>query len=203
MKIRYLLPLLLVLSTLAGAARSENPAQDDLLAQLAARSRAIQSLEGHFEQQKTIAVLPAPLTSHGHFTFIQGKEVYWETLMPVQSRVLLTPAGISFFDAEGKPNAPAQQAGAEVVARMFMGVIAGELDSLQGSFTLTATGSADNWKIQMVPRSANISAYITRIELRGAEFTEQLEILEANGDKTLIIITTDNVVRKPAGQAQP
>jgi hypothetical protein len=82
-------------------------------------------------------------------------------------------------------------------------VIAGELDSLQGSFTLTATGSTANWKIQMVPRSANISAYITRIELRGAEFTEQLEILEANGDKTLIIVTTDKVVRTPAGQAQP
>jgi len=173
-------------------------ADEDLLATLAARGRAIQSLEGHFEQQKTIAVLPAPLKSHGHYVFTQGKEVYWETLMPVQSRVLLTPEGISFSDPSGEQNAPAQaqHAGAEVVAKMFMGVIAGELDSMQDYFTLTATGSASAWKIQMVPRSTNISAYITRIEVRGAEFTEQLEILEANGDKTLIIITTDKVVRQ-------
>lgn len=205
MKIRYLLILLLALSAFASAADNKAPAQDDLLAQLATRSRAIQSLEGHFEQQKTIAVLPVPIKSHGRFSFIQGKEVLWETLLPVQSRVTLTPDGISFSDAQGEQNTPAQaqQAGAEIVAKIFMGVIAGELDAMQDYFTLSATGSTGDWQIQLVPRSANLSAYITRIELRGGEFTEHLDIIEANGDKTYIVLTTHKVVRKPAAQAQP
>lgn len=209
MKIRFMLAMLLVLSSFAGIARCESQPGDDLLAQLAARSQQIQSAEGHFEQQKTIAVLPVPLTSNGRFSFVQGKEVIWETLVPVQSRLMLTSGGISFADGDsdvkGEQKTPpqAQQAGAEIVAKIFMGVIAGELDSLQDYFTLTAEGSAGDWHIQLVPRSSNLSAYITRIELRGGEFTEHLDIIEANGDKTYIVFTTDKVVRKAAVQAKP
>lgn len=180
-------------------------ASEDLLAQLSARSKTIQSLQGQFAQQKTIAVLPVPLSSSGQFSFVQGKEVIWETLVPVQSRLQLTPGGISFADANGKQQSPAQapQAGAEIVANIFMGVIAGELDSLQDYFILTASGSTGDWQIQLVPRSPNLAAYITRIELSGGEFTEHLNIAEANGDKTYIVFTTNTVVRHPAQPAKP
>jgi hypothetical protein len=203
MRLRFL-PFLLILLTFAGFTRGEQ-ADVGLLAQLSARSQTIQSLQGHFEQQKTIAVLPVPISSTGRFSFDQGKEVVWETLVPVQSRLKLTPGGIDFADANGerKPPAQAQQAGADIVARIFMGVISGELDSLQDYFTLSASGTADDWHIQLVPRSANLSAYITRIELDGGEFTEHLNIIEANGDKTYIVFTTDKVMRKPAAQATP
>ncbi len=205
MKNRFLWFITLALAIASGAAYSESRMEDDLLTQLAARSQSIQSLEGHFEQQKTIAVLPVPLTSNGRFSFEQGKQVVWETLVPVQSRLTLTPGGISFADAQGEQKTPAQarQAGAEIVAKIFMGVIAGELGSLQDYFSLSATGMASDWQIQMVPRSTNLSAYITRIELRGGEYTEHLDIVEANGDKTFIVFTTDKVVRKPAAQATP
>lgn len=176
-------------------------ADTDLLAQLRARSQAIESVEGQFEQHKTIAVLPVPLASNGRFSFEQGKKVVWETLVPIQSRLELTPGGISFADAGGQQTpAQAGQAGAEIVAKIFMGVIAGELDSLQDYFTLSATGSADDWQIQLLPRSANLAAYITRIDLRGGEFTRQLDIAEANGDKTAIVFTTGKLVRKAAAQ---
>jgi hypothetical protein len=209
MKIRILFTFVLTLFALTGIVYAESEAGADaaLLAQLAARSQEIQSLDGHFEQHKTIAVLPVPLASNGRFSFAQGKEVIWETLVPVHSRLTLTPGGISFADAKGEQKtsgqAQAQQAGAEIVAKIFMGVIAGELDSLQDYFTLNATGTAADWHIQLVPRSANLSAYIASIELRGGEYTEHLDIAEANGDKTLIVFTTDKVVRKPALQAQP
>lgn len=177
---------------------------DELLDQLVARSQSIQSLEGVFEQQKTIAVLPMPLSSNGRFSFEQGKEVVWETLVPVQSRMTLTTGGIRLDDASGADKTPAQvkQAGAKIVAKIFMGVIAGELDSLQDYFTLNATGTSEDWKILLKPRSENLAAYITEIELRGSEFTEHLDIREANGDKTRIVFTTNKVVRKPVAQAE-
>jgi hypothetical protein len=214
MKTQLMVSIAFALSLLAGFAQSEtldkvSPKEkaDMLLAQLAQRSQAIQSLEGTFAQQKTIAVLPVPLSSNGRFSFEQGKEVVWETLIPVQSRLTLTPGGISFADAKGEQKtsaqAQAQQAGAEIVAKIFMGVIAGELDSLQDYFTLNATGTTADWQIQLVPRSANLSAYIATIELRGGEYTEHLDIAEANGDKTYIVFTTDKVVHKPAVQAKP
>lgn len=191
MKLHLILSLLLSLLW-TGAAHSEPAANEELLAQLTARSKAIQAVEGQFEQHKTIAVLPVPLASNGRFAFEQGKKVVWETLMPIQSRLELTPGGISFSDASG---AQSHQAGAQIVAKIFMGVIAGELDSLQDYFSLSASGTAGDWHIQMVPRSANLAAYITRIDLRGGEFTEHLDIAEANGDKTAIVFTTQKLVR--------
>lgn len=217
MKTKLMVGIAFSLSLLAALAHSETllqdseeqKADDKLLIQLAQRSQEIQSLEGTFAQQKTIAVLPVPLSSNGRFSFEQGKEVVWETLMPVQSRLTLTPKGISFADAKGEQKtstqvqAQAQQAGAEIVAKIFMGVIAGELDSLQDYFTLSATGTTAEWQIRLVPRSTNLSAYIASIELRGGEYTEHLNIAEANGDKTYIVFTTNKVVRKPAVQAKP
>lgn len=168
-----------------------------LLVQLSARSKAIQSLQGHFVQQKHIAVLPVPLNSTGKFEFEQGKGVDWETLTPVRNAVHLTPTGISFEDDKGKAQNPAaQQAGVEVVAKIFMGVITGELDGLNNYFSVVASGSEKQWKLLLTPRSANLAAYIQTIELQGSEFTEQLDIAEANGDKTHIAFTTDKVVRK-------
>ena len=177
---------------------------DELLDELVARSQSIQSLEGVFEQQKTIAVLPMPLASNGRFSFEQGKEVVWETLVPVQSRMTLTAGGIRLDDASGADKTPAQvkQAGVEIVAKIFMGVIAGELDSLKDYFTLSATGTTGDWKILLKPRSENLAAYINDIELSGGEFTEHLNIREANGDKTYIVFATQKVVRKPAAKSE-
>lgn len=166
-----------------------------LLAQLSARSKAIQSLQGHFVQQKHIAVLPVPLSSSGQFRFEQGKGVTWETLVPVRNAVHITPQGIS-FDA-GAHNAPqSQPPGVEVVAKIFMGVIAGELDTLDDYFALQASGDGNHWQLQLTPRSANLAAYIKHIELQGGELTEQLDIAETNGDSTHIAFSTDQVTRK-------
>ena len=181
----------------AGAA-SSTANNTALLAQLSARSKAIQSLQGQFVQQKHIAVLPVPLSSTGRFAFEQGKGVDWETLTPVRNAVHLTPKGISFEDDKGQTQNPvAQQAGVEVVAKIFMGVITGELDSLNNYFSVAASGSAQAWTLVLTPRSANLAAYIQTIQLKGSEFTDQLDIAETNGDKTHIQFSTDKVVRKP------
>lgn len=162
-----------------------------LLAQLGERSKTIQALEGRFEQQKQVEVLPVPLNSSGRFQFEQGKGVVWELLAPVQSKLELTPNGINFGNEQQVSSA--QQAGVEVVAKIFMGVIAGELDTLKDYFLVTAEGDSSQWALHLTPHSANLAAYIKRIELRGGEFTEQLDIAEANGDTTRIRFTTDKV----------
>lgn len=176
----------------------ENLTQNDaaLLTLLTERSKAIQSLHGHFVQQKKIAVLPVPLNSTGKFQFEQGKDVIWEVLTPVQNIIRLTPKGINFENERGKNQTAPQQAGIEVVAKIFMGVIAGELDSLNAYFSVQASGDPGHWQLLLTPRSPNLAAYIQSIKLQGREFTEQLDIAETNGDKTNIRFTTDKVVRK-------
>ncbi len=167
-------------------------ADSDLLAQLSARAKTIASLDGRFDQQKTIAVLPMPINSSGEFHFAQGQGVVWETRVPVQSQVKLSPGGISFDD---QPAPPGSNQATAIVAKIFMGVIAGELASLSDYFSIQTLGDADHWQLILTPRSDNLKAYIHSIEVRGEEFTEQLAIDEANGDKTLIKFSVEQVAR--------
>jgi hypothetical protein len=166
---------------------------DDLMATLSERSHQIQKLEGRFEQYKTIAVLPVPLHSTGRFEYTKGEVVIWEVLEPVQKIIQLSADGIR-FDGEAKQ---APQAAVETITRIFMGVISGELSSLEEYFTIEPQGDSGRWKLLLKPNSANLAAYIQQIEIRGGEYTEQLDIAETNGDKTQVRFTTDNVTRIP------
>ncbi len=172
-------------------------ADADLLAELTRRSAAIEALEGSFVQTKSIAVLPVPITSTGKFSFDRKVGVLWETLEPVRNSLQISAGTIKFEDAQGKSLLEGQgpAAGAEVIARIFSGVIAGDLAALNEYFVATSAGSSTKWQIILVPRSPNLAAYIKKIELQGHEITEQLDIAEANGDATRIQLTTGKVTR--------
>ncbi len=174
-------------------------ADEDLLATLGERSRTIQSLQGQFEQQKTIAVLPAPLVSTGRFALAQGQSVVWEVLQPVQQTIHLSPNGIT-LETDGKVaegvGGRMPKNGAETVTRIFTAVISGQWETLRDYFVIEAKGDAGKWQLLLTPRSSNLAAYIRQIDIRGGEFTEQLDIAETNGDNTRIRLVTDKVVRQ-------
>lgn len=174
-------------------------ANEDLLATLGERSRQVQSLQGQFEQQKTIAVLPAPLVSTGRFTFEQGQFVVWELVQPVQQTLRLSPAGMT-LDIDGKaaekPGERLPGKGAETITRIFMAVISGQWENLRDYFAIEARGEAGKWHLVLRPRSSNLAAYIRQIDIRGTEFTEQVFIAETNGDSTDIRLITEKVIRR-------
>lgn len=178
-----LLVALVPLSTLTYAA--------DLLATLAERSHQIQQLDGRFEQYKSIAVLPVPLHSTGRFNYSAGKTIVWETLDPIQQIIQISPEGIR-FDGATKPT---PQAAVETITHIFMGVVSGQFSNLENYFTIEPQGDSSHWVLILKPNSANLAAYIQGIEIRGGEYTEQLEIIEANGDKTKVRFTIDHVTR--------
>lgn len=189
-RLLLLISCLLVLPARAG---------DDLLATLGERSRQIQSLQGQFEQQKTIAVLPAPLDSSGRFTVEQGQFVVWEILQPVQQTIRLSPAGITLAtDGKGAEQIDARMPknGAETVTRIFMAVISGQWQTLRDHFAIEASGDTGKWQLILTPRSTALASYIRQITIRGGEFTEHLAIAETNGDSTSIRLVTDKVVRQ-------
>lgn len=173
-------------------------AGEDLLTRLGAQTQEIQNLQGRFEQQKNIAVLPVPLMSSGRFALEQGKSIDWQLLEPVQQTIRLSPNGIT-LESGGKAGKlgeamPAQ--GAETLTKVFMAVVSGQWETLSEYFEIEASGDADKWQLLLLPRSQALAAYIRQIEIRGGEFTEQLDIAEANGDSTIIRLTIDKVVRR-------
>lgn len=173
---------------------------NDVLAALGERSRQIQSVQGQFEQQKVIAVLPAPLASNGRFSMEQGQSVVWELVQPVQQTIRLSPGKIA-LEVEGKTETLGERMpakGAETITRIFMAVISGQWETLADYFAIETSGDIGKWHLVLTPRSPALASYIRQIDVRGGEFTEQLTIAETNGDSTHIRLVTEKVVRLPA-----
>lgn len=169
---------LLALLTFAGGA----VADDELLRQLAPRMAHIQSLSGSFEQARHISVLAAPLLSSGEFSYRRGEGMLWRTTHPVENEIRILPGqGVTAVDGGG--NARSLPASA-VIASIFLGLFAGELDSLDEYFTLAGQRRESGWSLRLTPRHPELASHLDLILIDGNEHIERVEIREANGDRS-------------------
>ncbi|MFA5496223.1 MAG: outer membrane lipoprotein carrier protein LolA [Porticoccaceae bacterium] len=170
--------LLLALLAFAGGAAAD----DELLRQLAPRMAHIQSLTGSFEQARHISVLAAPLLSSGEFSYRRGEGIQWRTTHPVENEIRITPGqGVAVVDGGGNARPlPASEA----IAGIFLGLFAGDLDSLGEYFTLTGQRQDSGWSLRLTPRHPQLAAHLDTILIDGDEHIERVEIREANGDRS-------------------
>ena len=168
-------------------------ADDALLAELNTRNQGIVSIQGRFQQTRTISVLPVPLVSTGQFYFQRGSGIRWEVWEPIHSTLQITPDGIQWAD---DPQADAGNAASGIIGKIFLGMIGGELDTIAEFFVIEARGDLDQWELTLSPISASLAAYIDQIIISGTALTERAQVMEKNGDRTQIIFTADSVTRQ-------
>ena len=58
------------------------------------QAKDTKSINSLFIQERRISVLPLPLVSTGKFKFHYQEGILWETLKPVQSRIIISEKGI-------------------------------------------------------------------------------------------------------------
>lgn len=148
---------------------------DDLQAQLG-QTKAI---EGRFEQQRYLADLDTSLASSGHFTYQRGERVVWVLEAPVEDRLIFTPDSASALDESSDTHNDRRR---DQVAAMFLRLLGGDWQALAGRFEIAIEGDADDWRVNLTPKSAALRERITGIELRGGRYLEHLELHAANDD---------------------
>ncbi len=157
---------------------------DDLLAQLADRARANETVGGSFTQKKNIAGLPLPLQSAGLFNYSKQEGVVWRTTEPLQSVLNISTAGLRFDNGAAVP-------GSSVLAETLLGIFTGDLSNLAQYFSTEVSGEPADWKIVLTPQSKMVAEQVTQITMTGADFTEHITIDEAGGDATEIALQVD------------
>jgi len=144
-------------------------------------------IHGRFIQEKHLRALPQPLTSKGHFVLAKNHGLLWLLQTPLQQDYRITAQGIARRDAGGWQMLPGKSAGAEQ-NRLFLAVLQGDSSGLQRDFELKLQGSAQNWQLQLTPRSLLLQQIFTQINIDGGELVQRIELLEAQGDRTLLIM---------------
>ena len=103
-------------------------------------------------------------------------------------------------DANGWQLLPNKSAGAEQ-NRLFLAVLQGDSSGLQRDFELQLQGEATQWKLTLIPRSLLLKQVFTQINIDGGELVQKIELLETQGDSTVLRMQ-DSTSSQPLSDAE-
>jgi hypothetical protein len=146
---------------------------------------------GSFEQTKHLSGLKKPLIARGRFCVVADKGVLWRTLTPFPSTLRLTRNEIVQF--QGERVAMRLDAKQEPTVRVINGVLfsllSGDLAQLEQLFEVDAKLDGNSWRVALKGREAALAKVLGAISLEGSAFVKQIHIVEASGDKTIIVFS--------------
>ncbi|AZF40620.1 Putative transmembrane protein [Pseudomonas sp. R1-43-08] len=148
-------------------------------------------IHGNFIQEKHLRALPQPLVSKGTFVLAKDYGLLWLLKTPLQQDYRISAQGIARRDANGWQLLPNKSAGAEQ-NRLFLAVLQGDSSGLQRDFELQLQGQAQQWKLTLIPRSLLLKQVFTQINIDGGELVNTIELLETQGDSTLLRMQDSN-----------
>ena len=157
-------------------------------------------IHGNFIQEKHLRALPQPLTSKGTFVLAKDHGLLWLLKTPLQQDYRISANGIARRDANGWQLLPNKSAGAEQ-NRLFLAVLQGDSSGLQRDFELQLQGEAQQWKLTLIPRSLLLKQVFTQINIDGGELVQKIELLETQGDSTVLRMQ-DSTSSQPLSDAE-
>ncbi|TCG08637.1 hypothetical protein BZM27_10665 [Paraburkholderia steynii] len=167
-------------------AQNGNPA---LVSQVASRLAQAKGVRAQFTQTQTLSAMKQPLVSTGTLVFFRERGVIWRVDTPYKATYVITDAGVSEVDANGKRvNTKSAQGvrGVAQVSKMMRAMLGGDLSALYSQFDVDALGTPSQWKLELKPNQPQLAQSIKGLQMTGGEFLQTLRITLANGDVTQI-----------------
>jgi len=191
---KLLLRMAFAAAALCGAPVIAAPAASapatDFVKLLHERLKVAPVLKGEFEQTKTLKGFRNLLVSKGEFLVVRGQGVWWHTLQPFESTLVVTPTRLFTRNADGSASnlVDAQaEPGLQQVNALIFSLLAADVDVLADKFTVVAQPvGAAGWTLTLTPRDANIARFLVRATLAGERDVQTVRIDEARGDVTQI-----------------
>lgn len=145
-------------------------------------------LRADFRQEKKLRVLSRPLISNGKLVFAAGEGVLWQVLEPHEVFILMKPGELVEWDRQSgtrrvdtKSN-PAFSAMTDVI----LATLTGDTQVLRRHFDLSVAPLESGWRLTLRPKSNDLGAIISEIQVSGDQFIEGVRVTEAKGDTTEI-----------------
>ncbi|MEO7232977.1 MAG: outer membrane lipoprotein carrier protein LolA [Polaromonas sp.] len=157
-------------------------------------------IHGSFIQEKHLRALPQPLTSKGTFVLAKNHGLLWLLKTPLPQDYRISTKGIARREGDGWQMLPNKSAGAEQ-NRLFLAVLQGDSSGLQRDFDLHLQGDAQQWKLTLTPRSVLLKQVFTQINIDGGELVQRIELMETQGDSTLLHMQ-DTTSSQPLSDAE-
>lgn len=162
------------------------------LAQLSQQLREPAVVRGQFIQEKHLRALPMPLVSRGQFVLARDHGLLWLLQQPLQQDYRITASGIVQRTESGW-RAAGQQGASKRQNELFLAVLGGDAEALQRDFELDLQGNAQAWTLSLTPRARLLQQIFNAIHIQGGTSVERIELLETQGDSTLLLLESSQI----------
>lgn len=189
----------------ARAASPAVPAPKDLAALLAG-FRTMPGFEARFEEEKTLALLAAPLASRGRLYFAPPNTLLRRVESPNAHDILIRDHVVRIATPEAERRRVetidlAHRADVRPLVESMLWIFSGDLAQLESIYAIDyrvvppATSGA--WVLRLAPRRPPLSQLIRELAISGhGHGADRLEILESGGDRTTTRILDANPARR-------
>jgi outer membrane lipoprotein-sorting protein len=180
-------PVSMVQAATQAAQAAPNASAAALVSQIAAHLAQTKGVRAQFTQTQTLAAMKQPLVSTGSLLFFRERGVIWQIDTPYKATYVITDAGVTEFDVNGRrvtTHGAQGTRGVAQVSKMMRAMLGGDLSALYSQFDVQAEGGVAHWRMQLTPNQPQIAQSIKGLEMNGGDYLQSLRINLANGDVT-------------------
>ncbi|MBQ9344560.1 MAG: hypothetical protein IJT88_05040 [Kiritimatiellae bacterium] len=166
--------------------------------------RAATHASARWTLYKTIPSLPRPLVSTGRVDCHIGDAITWTTLTPFPSAIVMRPDAMLFIQDGVTNTIPARDLPhyAHVVAATEA-LASGDLDRLAREFAIAPAPLPPDvpgatWDATFTPRRSQLAAFLTAIDLAGADALLSAHLYYADGTSMRLRFTPETDAPMPA-----
>jgi len=177
-------------AVLAGVALSAAAAPRPLDAYLLMRTLAsVQTASATFVETRYSPLLKSPLVSHGSLSYRRPDQLEKLVVSPQKERLALRGDRLTIDTAAAASreiDVGAAPAGIGALIEAVRATRAGDLADLERNFVVEVTGTRDDWRLRLKPRTADVARYISAVSVWGSGARlQRIEVWEASGDRTV------------------
>ncbi len=184
-----------LIGMLALAAGAPADAADWDVEQLMREFAQVQSARAKFVERKHMAILSAPLESSGTLIYTAPGRLEKHTLAPRQESLVLERDRLTLENKERKQRRTFALQDYPVVwafVESIRSTLAGDLATLSRFYQVSLDGGERQWRLTLKPVEAEMRNVVSEIRIGGSRNRiSTIEILEAQGDRSVMTITGD------------
>ncbi len=193
---RALGTVLLAFGMLLGGAVQAQDWGVDALMQLLAQNK---SSRATFVEQKYLSAVEVPLESSGELVYEAPDRLEKRTLKPSLESLVLDK-DVLLLERKGRKRSIPLQSYPEVGAfvESIRATLAGDRKALDQNYQVALEGKRDRWHLLLRPLQAKAAAMVSQVKLSGErERVDTIEILQGNGDRSVMTITPASTSPSP------
>ena len=144
-----------------------------------------------FVEEKHLAALDQVLRSAGRLLYVRPAHLEKITTAPQAENLVVDGDRLIISNAQDAPRVVELDDQPEIraVVDTIRGALSGNLAALQRNYDITGSGSLDDWRLVLHPRTPALAKQVREVRIAGGADVRSIESVQANGDTDRLTIT--------------